>query len=88
LTAVAWAFSLIYLVVNFIIVPAIGARVIGTTYAQYVAPLSRPFLAALLSAPIPLAIVWSFERLNVVWFIVAVVAYGAAYAVFSWTQQG
>jgi len=79
-TAVAWSFTAIMVVVHGVIVAGIGAGVLGVRRREMFTPLIRPLLVALGSAPVLLGAHLLFDAWSVWQMLAAVLAYGAVYA--------
>lgn len=80
-TAVAWAFSVIILVVHGVVVPWIAAGALGVGVVQLVGALWRPLVASAAATPILLAASWRIQTWTLVNLAAAVGAFGAAYAI-------
>ncbi len=83
-TAVAWAYSAVLVGVNALTVPFVGARSIGLPFRRLLTPLIRPFVLALVCAPIPLLAMRRIDDWNFLWLILVGGAYGAVYVVLCW----
>ncbi len=51
----AGAYALLAIAVNLILLPALGARILGTGIGAYLRPILRPFLATLIASPVLIA---------------------------------
>lgn len=51
-TAVAWGFSAVFVVVHFFLLPIVGARAIGIHARDFLLPVARPAIAAVVAAPL------------------------------------
>ncbi len=81
----AGAYALLAIVVNLILLPALGARILGTGVGVYLRPIIRPLLATLLASPVLIVAEillegrWTLPRLALVALV-----FGLAYAIATW----
>jgi hypothetical protein len=83
-TAVAWAYSGVLLTFHFGMVPLIGAKALGISYAQMVLPLLRPLIIALVCSPILVVTLLRTDQWDLLRLALVAFGYGVVYLGLCW----
>lgn len=80
----ALAFSVIILVIHFLLLPAIGARCLGVPLIGMFRPILRPAIVTAMCSPILFVAHHSIERWTLVHLVLVIGTFVAAYAALAW----
>jgi O-antigen/teichoic acid export membrane protein len=83
-TFVAWAYTIVFVGINFLSLPRTAARLLHAKYLDIMAPMARPILCSLL----PIPILFAPQMLHTTWTLpalgIVLSLYGALYMGLSW----
>ena len=81
----ALAYAILAILVNLILLPMLGARILRTSIASYLGPICRPLLATAIALPVLFtAEVTLAGQWSLLWIVGVGAAFGVVYAIATW----
>lgn len=81
----AIAYAVLAIIVNLIILPVLGARILNTGISAYLRPVARPMLATAVATPVLVVGTWIFdERWRAIYLAMLGMVFGLVYLLASW----
>ena len=81
----AIAYAALAIVLNLVLLPMLGARILGTSISAYLRPLVRPLLATAIASPVlVVGEILLTGHWRLIWLVLLGLGFGVVYAIATW----